>query len=61
MNYVEAPSFAILVNGVLIKYFRSMIELCQGYPFSIYLFILCIDAFSHALRATVQGSTLELY
>ena len=35
--------------------------LYQGCPFSLYLFILCTDTLSRALRTVVQGAKLEPY
>lgn len=61
MDYVEGLSFAILVNGASTEYFHSTVELCQGCLLFPYLFILCANALSRALRTTVQGSELEPY
>ena len=57
MNYVEGPSFAILINGSPMEFFFSSIALCQDCPLSLYLFILYADALSRALHATIQGRT----
>lgn len=59
MDCVEALSFAILINSILIWYFQSTIELCQGCTLSPCS--LCTTALCHVLRVVVQGLKLEPY
>ena len=61
MDCVEAPSFAILINGALTDFFYLTSGLHQGCPLSPYLFILCADALSCTLWMVVQRAELEPY
>ncbi|XP_073112086.1 uncharacterized mitochondrial protein AtMg01250-like [Elaeis guineensis] len=61
MDCVEALSFAILINGTPMEFFLFSVGLHQDYSLSHYLFILCVDALSWALRAATQGLVPEPY
>ena len=61
MDCVEFSSFAILINDTPMEFFHSSMGLHQGCPLSSYLFILCANFLSCALRAAVGGQMLDPY
>lgn len=50
---------SVLVNGAPAGFFHTCCGLCQGDPFSPWLFILVMEALSKLLSRAVQGGLLE--
>lgn len=46
MRYVKTVSYSVMINGVLSAPFCPGRGLHQGDPWSPYLFLLCVEAFS---------------
>lgn len=58
---IMSPSFAPLVNGLPLASFHFSMGVHQGSPLSSYFFIICVDALSRMLHATVVNSSLSIY
>ena len=56
---ISLACFSILFNSSLIGFFQSSKGLRQGYPLSLFLFILAMEAFSCILKRDSQGGFLE--
>lgn len=58
---VFKPSFVIIINRTPSKFFSSNVGLRQGCSMSPYLFNICADVLSQALRVTVRGLEIMPY
>lgn len=56
---VEDTHFSVLVNGSPTNWFSSKVGLRQGCPLSPYLFILCFDSLSRALKNAAEEGYIE--
>lgn len=61
MAYIHYPSFAILINGNPLNFFRSAIGIRQGCPLSSYFFICSANILSWALGEAANESDLDPY
>ncbi|CAL9024262.1 unnamed protein product [Prunus brigantina] len=53
MSYVKNVSYKIILNGELTESFKPQRDVRQGDPLSPYLFVLCMEKFSHIIAARV--------
>ncbi|MBA0784357.1 hypothetical protein Gotri_001941, partial [Gossypium trilobum] len=54
MLAISSSSMQILWNGVSTQKFKSVRGIYQGYPLSLYLFVLCMEWLGHIIRAEMD-------
>lgn len=57
----QGSLFTILFNGIISEFFQSLVKLCQECLLSSYLFIICVDILSRALKAAMVYESLKAY
>lgn len=55
MNCITTISSPVIVNGTAKGLFYPQRGLRQGFPFSPYLFIICVEVFSNLIRQAEQN------
>lgn len=57
MSCVSSVKHSILVNGSPTEFFHPKCGIRQGDPLSLYLFLLCMEAFSSLINVEVSKGT----
>lgn len=60
MQCVTGPSINLLWNGEKTKAFKPLRGLRQGYPLSLYLFVLCMERLCHLIEREVEDKQWKL-
>jgi len=61
MLCMETSSFSVTVNGNLYGFFPGKCGVRQGDPLSPYLFLICMEYFSHMLGMATQQSAFHFH
>ena len=54
-NCISSSTMDILWNGECTGRFEPAKGICQGYPLSPYLFVICVERLSHLIQAAMDN------
>ena len=61
MEYITSPSYSIVVNGALCKFFKGAKGLRQGDPISPFIFVLYMEYLSRALNCVARQPNFNIH